>query len=355
MCSHSSSGGDGGGSGGGGDHGGGGGVDSLYSRKPYKRQRVPKRGPGVAELEKILREQETKNITVDKANNSYQSQSGVLAPSNCVPLAPKPSHSTLVGVKLDGSNVVLPERTLLPTMWNSESNYVSGGGSRSVPGFAFSTPNQFHDPSLMQRFPSSKFHYPQPVVSSSSTPLFSVPCHGIEPPSNQRIYHHSTSLWPEEDKMVGTKRSRPFSMEIHPVPALHYPVPTFPSQFNGSDHSSFPCSNHSITDLQPNQHFISREIRPNLEPNIRNYNTDNGSVSEGKFLLFGCPTTPPSTTHTLQQDRPKSNHFPLQENGGGIIPKKPFYSFLNPREPIGLVENERIENRGDAIDLNLRL
>lgn len=37
-------------------------------KKQQKRPRVPKRGPGVAELEKILREQENINIS-DKGNS----------------------------------------------------------------------------------------------------------------------------------------------------------------------------------------------------------------------------------------------------------------------------------------------
>lgn len=53
MCSYSGS--DGGGNDGNNNSGG----------KPQKRQRLPKRGPGVAELEKILREQEKKNDQVE--------------------------------------------------------------------------------------------------------------------------------------------------------------------------------------------------------------------------------------------------------------------------------------------------
>lgn len=57
MCSNTSSTSGAGVSGSGGDDGD---YASIILKKP-KRQRVPKRGPGVAELEKILREQESKN------------------------------------------------------------------------------------------------------------------------------------------------------------------------------------------------------------------------------------------------------------------------------------------------------
>ncbi|XP_015576909.2 cell wall protein RBR3 [Ricinus communis] len=389
MCSNSSH------SSSGGGVGGDNGVDSIYSKKP-KRQRVPKRGPGVAELEKILREQEKRN-DIEKAKsdgyslvsslpNSYHPQPLALASSKSLPqprpvsFSPHPKQFTppnttysiaLVGksgVQIAGSNLVLPEHTLLPTMWSSSETKVGVGVSRSVPGFPFSARSLngsnpspvFPDPSLMQRSqntPSSaKDLFPHCIVSSSTTPSSSIPCHGREPPSNQTTYYHTTPLWPEEDQMVGAKRSRPFSMEIPPVPVFHYPVPTFSPQINRLD-PSFSCGNGSSIEASAT---ISREKMPSssLEPNIEKCNTDNGSLPDGSFLLFGCPTTPPST-HTLQRELSKFSHFPLQEsNGGGSIHKKPFYSFLLPREHIGMVEslnNERTETRGDGIDLNLRL
>ncbi|EEF39830.1 conserved hypothetical protein [Ricinus communis] len=344
MCSNSSH------SSSGGGVGGDNGVDSIYSKKP-KRQRVPKRGPGVAELEKILREQEKRN-DIEKAKsdgyslvsslpNSYHPQPLALASSKSLPqprpvsfsphpkqfTPPNTTYSTALvgksGVQIAGSNLVLPEHTLLPTMWSSSETKVGVGVSRSVPGFPFSARSLngsnpspvFPDPSLMQR--------------SQNTP---------------------------SSAMVGAKRSRPFSMEIPPVPVFHYPVPTFSPQINRLD-PSFSCGNGSSIEASAT---ISREKMPSssLEPNIEKCNTDNGSLPDGSFLLFGCPTTPPST-HTLQRELSKFSHFPLQEsNGGGSIHKKPFYSFLLPREHIGMVEslnNERTETRGDGIDLNLRL
>lgn len=79
-------------------------VSSIWSsgsglKKQSKRPRVPKRGPGVAELEKILREQETIDLVDNKGNpegfssfvshhsnsNSYPSSSMKLQP----PTSPK--------------------------------------------------------------------------------------------------------------------------------------------------------------------------------------------------------------------------------------------------------------------------
>lgn len=185
MCSNTSL-----SSGGGGDNGGYDG-DSIYSKKP-KKQKIPKRGPGVAELEKILREQEKKNdldktknegfSLVSPISNSYQPQSPILHSSNSLPknapFGPDPHHfsspmTTLYGKggsntslggggggnggKSSGSGIVLPEPALLPAMWNSCGASVDVECPRSSPGFPFlrrssNGPSQvFPSPTLVQR------------------------------------------------------------------------------------------------------------------------------------------------------------------------------------------------------------
>ncbi|XP_021598872.2 uncharacterized protein LOC110604890 [Manihot esculenta] len=252
MCSNislTSSGGGVGGGGCGGGYNGGYGCESIYSKKP-KRQRVPKRGPGVAELEKILREQE-KKPDLDKAKNegfslvssppcSYQPQSPLLPSPHSLPkpvasLAPIPNHFTPTttafytnnsdsnpplgggrsGVQLVGSGLILPEHALLPTMWSScEPNAEVSGDSGSASGLSFSTHlsnrsnNHLFPSTFMQRSqhspPLMKDLFPHPVVSSSTISSPAGPCHGREPPSNQTC-HHYTSLWPEEDKARGNQ------------------------------------------------------------------------------------------------------------------------------------------------------
>ncbi|KAJ9136074.1 hypothetical protein P3X46_033186 [Hevea brasiliensis] len=409
MCSNtslSSSGGGGGCgdySGGCGGYSGGYGGESIYSKKP-KRQRVPKRGPGVAELEKILREQE-KRPDLDKAKNegfslvslppcSYQPQSPLLPSPNSLPtpvpsFAPNPNNFTppttttfyannsdsnppsgggRSGVHIAGSGVVLPEHALLPTMWNSCEPNGEIGGSRSASGIPLSIPlsngcnnHFFPSPSLMQRSqhspPSMKNLFPHPVVTSLATSSSAGPCHGREPPSNQ-TRHHYTNAWPEEDKA---------KMMIPPVPPFRYQAPTFSPQMNGLD-SSLSCGGHSIINLEPCD-TISREMKSgsSSEPNIRKCKSTDTGADNGNFLLFGSPTTPSIQN---QRERSKFSLFPFQENNGdsqhmaaqgGSVQNKTFYSFLLPSKQIGTVEtdfglnNERIETRGDGIDLNLRL
>lgn len=79
-------GGNGGGGGGGCGCGGNGGGDGGSSgmKKPHKRPKVPKRGPGVAELEKILREQEMSQggVTNDIININNTSNSNSIINNN---------------------------------------------------------------------------------------------------------------------------------------------------------------------------------------------------------------------------------------------------------------------------------
>ncbi|GAV78775.1 hypothetical protein CFOL_v3_22240 [Cephalotus follicularis] len=78
MCSHISS-----------DSGGGGGGGDQYLKK-QKKQRMRRRGPGVAELEKILREQENANTIKDKEIIIRSKFEGV---SSCM-LKPLPHSSS---------------------------------------------------------------------------------------------------------------------------------------------------------------------------------------------------------------------------------------------------------------------
>ncbi|KAF2305197.1 hypothetical protein GH714_002981 [Hevea brasiliensis] len=310
MCSNTSLSSSGGG-GGCGDYSGGCGGESIYSKKP-KRQRVPKRGPGVAELEKILREQE-KRPDLDKAKNegfslvslppcSYQPQSPLLPSPNSLPtpvpsFAPNPNNFTppttttfyannsdsnppsgggRSGVHIAGSGVVLPEHALLPKMWNSCEPNGEIGGSRSASGIPLSIPlsngcnnHFFPSPSLMQRSQHS-------------------------PPS-----------------MVGAKRSRPFSMEmmIPPVPPFRYQAPAFSPQMNGLD-SSLSCGGHSIINLEPCD-TISREMKSgsSSKPNIRKCKSTDTGADNGNFLLFGSPTTPPSIQNQRERSKFSFSHF----------------------------------------------
>jgi hypothetical protein len=194
MCSDSSS-------SGGGSSGGDGGGWTMASKKLLKGRKVPKRGPGVAELEKILREQEKKDTTADTAEISegqsprfvsslpkpYHSQprpplhispsSSLVVPNLAQFSQPPPppmtiiyangSSSTILGrgggggrgvCVTGGSGVVLPEQPLFAITFSScKSNMDRVDGSNSDPGIPLRThfPNESNpqycpSPNLLQ-------------------------------------------------------------------------------------------------------------------------------------------------------------------------------------------------------------
>lgn len=87
----------GGGAGGGGNGNGGNNGVSIWNsggmrkQQQQKRPRIPKRGPGVAELEKILKEQETGDVTTTQRGNNE----GFSISSSCyIPHPPQQTQPT---------------------------------------------------------------------------------------------------------------------------------------------------------------------------------------------------------------------------------------------------------------------
>ncbi|KAK3207017.1 hypothetical protein Dsin_021063 [Dipteronia sinensis] len=211
MCSNtSSSGGVISGGGGGGD-GDGGDYASLLLKKP-KRQRVPKRGPGVAELEKILREQET-NINghvVDRdsscrissqfpisyhhhhhhsqsSSNSFTRNVQNISDHNHLISPPAPPHITMLyanggkSTNVGGSSMVFPEQGLFPaTTWRSSccesSSNIYGESPKFPSGYPFSVNGSSdhmhhhhhqHFPVMLQKKP---YQYSSPPTETPERP-----------------------------------------------------------------------------------------------------------------------------------------------------------------------------------------
>ncbi|KAH9748945.1 hypothetical protein KPL70_005202 [Citrus sinensis] len=362
---------------------GGGDDNATHILKKPKRQRVPKRGPGVAELEKILREQENKVIHPDKGNSIVQFVSDHHNNNNRFSPPPPPQKTVLHGnkstssgrgsngVRIAGSGIILPEEALLPTVWNSCESSIYEEASKIPAGYPISTSSFVHGSDQMHMLQEKHSHYhqyssptinlfPQSGSSSSENQSAGFYVH-VEPPSNQRSSSHhnhycSSLILPEEEKMAGTKRPRTFSTGSAPAPIFHCQAS-----------SPFTTAMHTLTPSFPN-HTTSSVLNLQQDETLsRDYGAMNGN-----FLLFGSPATPSSfmMTQNSQQDLSKYHSLPFQscvtkESGmdgsdsDSHQKKKPFYSFLIPEEQLREEETTLSLNnekpRRETIDLNLKL
>ncbi|KAL7218331.1 hypothetical protein ACSBR2_011574 [Camellia fascicularis] len=159
------------------------------SSKKLKQKKVPQRGLGVAQLEKIRLEEKEKKDALLLSNivktikcsglgggldhNRFACRSTLNLPYESNPILPPP-------------NII--QRTLQFQLQNSSSSMVNVSSGTSL---------------------SSEIKY-----------------HQMEPPSNQSFYgNNCTPLWHEEEKMVGMKRPYPF-------PPDNPPGPLFPLQIS---------------------------------------------------------------------------------------------------------------------------
>ncbi|KAF7803363.1 optomotor-blind protein-like isoform X1 [Senna tora] len=275
-----------------------------------KRAKIPKRGPGVAKLEEMRREEEKKDTRRRETS---------LPSSSCLFLHP--------------SN---------PQTYNN-SNYIS------INTTALARHNHQCPPHMMHQFLGSSSS-----PSSSSLPF---PLHNpiLEPPSNQSSYHNLTSWAPQEQrvaffsslisaifiKIVNMKRPYPSSLDNSVVP---------PPQ----NASSFASSN----DCRRDANWGS--------PSRKMINSDNaGAVGPYYFLPFGSSHLPSPPMHSLHCDANEvGNQFHKErsmedkqrrcESSG--CEHKPFYNFLEVKEVVRLKKDASNHDEGsDKIDLDLKL
>ncbi|KAK8330830.1 hypothetical protein V6Z12_A10G033600 [Gossypium hirsutum] len=339
-------------------NGSGGGDYESSSLRKAKKQRIPKRGPGVAELEKILREQEqkdghTSSSLVPSLPNFYPSlprSASFLADNHHHhhhPSSPPPSmaarhgncngssqlrscgnvggnNGPSKGVYINGSGVYLPEQTLLPISWGSSEE----PAPKMAADFSFPMPLsngsghtvlQRNHLSMMDLFPLST------LSSSSTTPSSSTGVyHHVEPPSNQKPCYISTLL-PEEDKMMSAKRSRPnVPVENWPAAApsrMSFQQPIRP-QVSRLDPSSSSTNNGVFSfgisgDSMPTNP-LELKLKTCVNDNPSGNGNGNGNGSRPFITLLSSPTT-----QNCQPDLPKFiKQFPFQENNEGCLLQK---------------------------------
>ncbi|KAL5575307.1 hypothetical protein UlMin_017006 [Ulmus minor] len=399
--------------GGGGTSGDGGDDGVCWNpnyKKTLKRQRVPKRGPGVAELEKILRDQEKKNDVVEdfpapllsplSSKELYEPfKSHLPRPSppmtttlnplnlkhhhhrNVSPPPPPPmatinNMSTFLGEGLGGSGgdgsggVFVNEKVFFPLTWGKSEN--------------LSLPEPFHNMSnsIWSSAPSVEKkqclnqqinHFLGSASSSSNQSSVGLMYHPIEPPSNQISYHNYPSMELEEEKVVGIKRRPPPLLSVdNPSSIFNFQVPPVrQAHMHQQDMST--SYNHGIG-CHPNQSKIipCREAKWDV-PLVSNYSynyssTDQYGAVEGNCFKFRPQNaiSPPLPTfqnlHFSKVDMPLSQETEKRSISAEPNPNKPFYRFLPSKEQMGTkdtlgsLNNERGDKAGgDDIDLRLKL
>ncbi|KNA15332.1 hypothetical protein SOVF_098450 [Spinacia oleracea] len=198
-------------------------VNRSSSSKKLKQKKVPQRGLGVAQLEKIrMEEQQKKDINNNFSSPSTDSPSrngiplslplpNLPIPNNQRPLKScRPPSPPPMPINLSSQNPIFRTRSLP----NTENFHLGSipclSPDSNWPPMWHTNLNEFtHDRNTQQ-------HSSSLVNILSSSTVLNFP---MEPPSNQSFY---SPLWPDEDKMmVGTKRTCPFPLDNPPIPTFH--------------------------------------------------------------------------------------------------------------------------------------
>ncbi|KAB1670593.1 hypothetical protein ES319_1Z154300v1 [Gossypium barbadense] len=334
-----------------------GGNNNIIGRSSKKQRpkKVPQRGLGVAQLEKIrLEEQQKKDPGA----------------SLILPLIPSFHPQITLLLLLPHLLLQLLISVNGHKFWGSCCEFnIEKGTNLSLP---YESESVWSLPSLMQR--GQPFHQHQPPSSngkkltSSSTSVMNIQ---TEPPSNQKYYKKYTPLLPEEEKVIGMKRPYPFSLDNAPGPPLH---------------TKYPPIVHSIYG-QIETTSSTKDTTFNFEPDASNFSSKEGpscSTSNGvftrDFLTLGAPATT-SMCSTSKSKHPPSNPISyelpdldslayhqasfgdsiMKQGGGGFTQHRPYYSFFPPA--MAQIEGAKTVTTANCksgevaghVDLNLKL
>ncbi|KAH6837336.1 hypothetical protein C2S53_009596 [Perilla frutescens var. hirtella] len=359
---------------GGGDSGSGGVVSSDRSRN-LKQKKIPQRGLGVAQLEKIRLEEQRKREALEAANalanNAIGSVNDAAAPCLTVQSPSFQSPNTLyrsspsIPIQISNQFKGGGEDTNLQAisgsgngnwarLWSSDYNH-SRNDHLGTAAFRLQRNLQFDSNAAAAAtpMPQRSFHLQRPaspVVNATSGISPSVLTSHMEPPSNQNIHPHGSnfaSSWPEECKMVGMKRSYPFSLESPPPRS-------FPVHFDSKSRSDEfpPCSSGYTAQTEPRNMYIRAgpsNPSPLSEQNLR----DDGRLN-GDFLTLAPPAAW-NTNHRYPLDHLEGS-FGNQVHDSG--PREQPFIFFPDRSDVDETE-ARVANangeKGETIDLNLKL
>ncbi|KAL4325893.1 hypothetical protein GQ457_11G013730 [Hibiscus cannabinus] len=344
-------------------------------KKQRPKKKVPQRGLGVAQLEKIRIEEEQQkkdavvsssptvchkaphlSFSIPSFNLSNQSSSYASSIPFCVQNIGTVSSGNTV--PFTGCGAVVPDNLRSSFGYDIEKECSSG----LDPGLVFKTnlsnlPYESEPiwplPSLMQRAQASSM-VNNLTSRTSSTSILNFQ---MEPPSNQSYYGNCTCLLPEEYKVIGMKRSHPLSLDSAPSTPIHSKYPSIFHYINGQTEAAS-GSNGSTFNFGPGT------------PNFRkgHYCSTSNGVFDGDFLTLAPPTT------TAMSSSSKSKHPQSSFINGelayqasfedsilrqGATGTGPYYSFFPPAmvqiEQATTLSMANCNGEVEHVDLNLKL
>ncbi|XP_062170709.1 uncharacterized protein LOC133876444 isoform X2 [Alnus glutinosa] len=270
--------------------GGGGGGSGRSSKKP-KQKKAPQRGLGVAQLEKIRLEEQQKKDSAVILSPPPPSVSPTKSPFVSLPIPnyhhSNPSPSSNIALfpspsPADSSSPNLMIRPPQPVQQNIlvrnsatgplTTGFDAGWSGISVPGvdpglafrsnlnLPYESDNPIWPPTGLMMPRTQQYLQPSHsmVNVSSGTSSSSVLNFRMEPPSNQSSYSNFAPVWPEEEKMVGMKRSYPFSLENPPSPSFNFNLPDIVAPIRSDESAS--CGNEATFNFD-GSNTIFRKVR----------------------------------------------------------------------------------------------
>ncbi|MED6218771.1 hypothetical protein PIB30_029739 [Stylosanthes scabra] len=363
-------------------NGSGNGSGGGRSSKKPKQKKVPQRGLGVAQLEKLrIEELQKKNAATIF---SQQQEGSVLSTkSTYMPLSIQNFHdSNQPPPRSQPEFRSVPVQQKVGTVPLTNSVGVGPAAMQFLPNFPYESNHVWTLPNLGQRAP--QFHYQLPSSMAnvspagiSSAPPPPVPNFSREPPSNQNCNDNGL-LGRQGEKIIGVKRPYPFCLDAPPVPAFNYKLHPFSDmQTNAAtlyaSGFNYDASNSTLRELPSccasNSELNSRKRKKQSE----NFN--------GDFLSLAPPTPtscPPSRMKPFSpflafpnQDYPEfqSQSFqgtiedqvpPPQPCNRFNQPPQPFYCFFPPaasESQIGqtTARTQNVNGVEEDVDLNLKL
>ncbi|XP_075479072.1 uncharacterized protein LOC142519932 [Primulina tabacum] len=343
--------------------------------KKDKLKKVPQRGLGVAQLEKMRLEEQEKKDSVEISNfrppfppspNSIPlpspSQTNLASPNALFRHTPLVSNSETTHQSSASKAILSPRYGDWSGFSNGEFNLEGESRMLDSHGLAFqprvnvsynTDASVLPLPSVPQRSHQSH-QLPSSSLTANPSPS-SVLSYRMELPSNQIFRSNNyIPLYPEEDKMVGMKRAYPFSLETPPAPSFNR---NFHSTYSASISKSeelISCSNRYTIHLEPRNKYI-REGPSNSSPlherNHNEVNTDTGMLN-GNFLSLAPPMAVPLPVNSNSKralSYSSQEHSKSQIQGSGLVEQSSFNFF-----PVKLPNNQPT-TKDETIDLNLKL